>query len=393
MADRRITKVLLGLALLLFLTVSVCTKARAHERAGTVTGSEEEQQQYSLLEDLELSEIDEVMDELFEEDFSFSKLVMSLADGTVELNKTTVIELFLKTVAGTFQKSRGAMLSILLLGILSAVFANISDAFETKGSAQVSFYIISLLLAGILLRAMREVSQLGSGVLADLTLFMQTLIPTFIATTAFVSGEGSAAAFYASSLLAIWIVETVLAQVVLPLAELYILMNFVNHLLQEDMLLQLMELIKSVVLFLLKAVLGIIIGIQTIQGLLAPALHTLKASAIHRAVSSIPGIGGGINVVTQTVISSAIVVKNSIGAAGMIFLALLSVSPVLELLAITAMYKITAAMIGILSEKKLSACVSNMGEGIKLIMKTVVTAMVLFMISIALLAAFTNRGL
>jgi len=167
----------------------------------------------------------------------------------------------------------------------------------------------------------------------------------------------------------------------------------VNHLLQEDMLLQFMELIKSVVLFLLKAVLGIIIGIQTIQGLLAPALHTLKASAIHRAVSSIPGIGGGINVVTQTVISSAIVVKNSIGAAGMIFLALISLSPVLELLAITAMYKITAAMIGILSEKRLSACVSNMGEGIKLIMKTVVTAMVLFMISIALLAAFTNRGL
>lgn len=382
---------MLGLALLLFLTVSIDTKAYAGERAGTDTKAEEEQ--YGLLEGLELSEIDEMMDELFEENFSFSELVMSLADGTLELNKTTVMELLLKTVAGTFQKSRGAMLSILLLGILSAVFSNISDAFETKGSSQVSFYIISLLLAGILLRATREVSQLGSGVLADLTLFMQTLIPTFIATTAFVSGEGSAAAFYASSLLAIWIVETVLKQVILPMAELYILLNFVNHLLQEDMLLQFMELIKSVVLFLLKAVLGIIIGIQTIQGLLAPALHTLKASAIHRAVSSIPGIGGGINVVTQTVISSAIVVKNSIGAAGMIFLALISLSPVLELLAITAMYKITAAMIGILSEKRLSACVSNMGEGIKLIMKTVVTAMVLFMISIALLAAFTNRGL
>ncbi len=375
---------MLGLALLLFLITNGTEKVQASEKTG--------ESESSLFESLELTEIDEVLEPLFEDNFNFSDMVMSLASGTAESEKESIMESLLKTVAQTFEKSKGSMLSILLLGILSAVLSNISDAFESKGSAQISFYIISLLLAGILLHAMREVSQLGSGVLADLTLFMQTLIPTFIATTAFVSGEGSAAAFYASSLLAIWIVETVLAQVILPLAELYILLNFVNHLLQEDILLQFMELIKSAVLFSLKTVLGIIIGIQTIQGLLAPALHTLKASAIHRAVSSIPGIGGGINMITQTVISSAIVVKNSIGAAGMIFLVLLSVSPVLELLAITAMYKITGAMIGVLSEKRLSVCISNMGEGIKLIMKTVVTAMVLFMISIALLAAFTNRG-
>lgn len=375
---------MLGLALLLFLVTGSAVKVHASVKTG--------ESESSLFESLELTEIDEVLEPLFEEDFNFSDLVLSLANGTAGSEKESIMEALLSTVAQTFEKSKGSMLSILLLGILSAILSNISDAFESKGSAQVSFYIISLLLAGILLHAMREVSQLGSGVLADLTLFMQTLIPTFIATTAFVSGEGSAAAFYASSLLAIWIVETVLAQVILPLAELFILLNFVNHLLQEDILLPFMELIKSAILFSLKTVLGIIIGIQTIQGLLAPALHTLKASAIHRAVSSIPGIGGGINMVTQTVISSAIVVKNSIGVAGMIFLVLLSVSPVLELLAITAMYKITGAMIGVLSEKKLSACISNMGEGIKLIMKTVVTAMVLFMISIALLAAFTNRG-
>ncbi len=375
---------MLGLALLLFLVTGSAVKVHASVKTG--------ESESSLFESLELTEIDEVLEPLFEEDFNFSDLVLSLANGTAGSEKESIMEALLSTVAQTFEKSKGSMLSILLLGILSAILSNISDAFESKGSAQVSFYIISLLLAGILLHAMREVSQLGSGVLADLTLFMQTLIPTFIATTAFVSGEGSAAAFYASSLLAIWIVETVLAQVILPLAELFILLNFVNHLLQEDVLLPFMELIKSAILFSLKTVLGIIIGIQTIQGLLAPALHTLKASAIHRAVSSIPGIGGGINMVTQTVISSAIVVKNSIGVAGMIFLVLLSVSPVLELLAITAMYKITGAMIGVLSEKKLSACISNMGEGIKLIMKTVVTAMVLFMISIALLAAFTNRG-
>ena len=183
-----------------------------------------------------------------------------------------------------------------------------------------------------------------------------------------------------------------LKQVLLPFAEFYIIINFVNHLLQEDLLVQLMELIKSVILFLLKAVLGVIIGIQTIQSLLAPILHSLKASAVHKAIAAIPGIGGGLNVVSQTIVSSALVVKNSVGAAGMLVLILTAIAPVIELLVIAMLYKITAAMLGVISEKRLSICVSNMGEGIKLIMKTVVTAMVLFMISIALIAAFTNRG-
>ncbi len=159
------------------------------------------------------------------------------------------------------------------------------------------------------------------------------------------------------------------------------------------MFLQVMELIKSAVSFMLKTAIGIIIGIQTIQGLLAPVLYSLKASAVHKALTAIPGVGGGINVLTQTIVSSAIVVKNSIGVAGMLIIFMISISPVVELLAIIVMYKVTAAMLGMISEKRLSACIYNMGEGIKLVMKTVMTAMVLFMISIALIAAFTNRGI
>lgn len=344
----------------------------------------------------ELKEVDQIFAEMFEDGISFQELVHALMAGKLEQilasEGKSVLELLLSLAADTFQKSKGAMLALLLLGILSAVFSNISEAFETKGSAQVSFYIVSLLLASILLRAMREVSALGSEVLANIVLFMQTLIPTFIAAAAFTAGAGSASVFYASSMLAIWLVEVLLKQVLLPFAEFYIIINFVNHLLQEDLLTQLMELIKSVILFLLKAVLGIIIGIQTIQSLLAPMLYSLKASAVHKAIAAIPGVGGGLNVVTQTIVSSALVVKNSVGVAGMLVLILIAIAPVIELLVIVMLYKITAAMLGVISEKRLSMCVSNMGEGIKLIMKTVVTAMVLFMISIALIAAFTNRG-
>lgn len=366
--------------------------------AVTVSAEEIIEKDASLYTELEpeLKEVDKILAEMFEDGISFQELVRALMTGKLEQvlasEGESVLELLLSLAADTFQKSKGAMLSLLLLGILSAVFSNISEAFETKGSAQVSFYIVSLLLASILLRAMREVSALGSEVLVNIVQFMQVLIPTFIAATAFSAGASGAAVFYASSMLAIWLVEVLLKQVLLPFAEFYIILNFVNHLLQEDLLTQLMELIKSVILFLLKAVLGVIIGIQTIQSLLAPMLHSLKASAVHKAIAAIPGIGGGLNVVTQTIVSSALVVKNSVGVAGMLVLILIAIAPVIELLVIVMLYKITAAMLGVISEKRLSMCVYNMGEGIKLIMKTVVTAMVLFMISIALIASFTNRG-
>ena len=55
-----------------------------------------------------------------------------------------------------------------------------------------------------------------------------------------------------------------------------------------------------------------------IQGLILPAVDGLKNTAVSRTVSAIPGIGNLFGSVTDTVLGSAVLLKNAVGVCGMI---------------------------------------------------------------------------
>ena len=56
------------------------------------------------------------------------------------------------------------------------------------------------------------------------------------------------------------------------------------------------------------------------------------------------------------------------------------------------MLRLVAAVLGIVSDKRLVDCTNRMGEGCMLLLRTVATAMVLFLIVVSVLAMATNRG-
>ena len=78
------------------------------------------------------------------------------------------------------------------------------------------------------------------------------------------------------------------------------------------------ELIETVVSWTLKTLLALVIGLNTIQGLIAPAVDSVKRSALTRGVEAIPGVGDAIGGTAEVILGTAVVVKNGIGIAGAI---------------------------------------------------------------------------
>ncbi len=79
---------------------------------------------------------------------------------------------------------------------------------------------------------------------------------------------------------------------VLPLIQIYVVFLFFNQLTQEDLFSQASEFLKTLLEWILKTTTAILVGLQTIQCLVAPAVDTLKNSTAHRIVKALPGVGG-----------------------------------------------------------------------------------------------------
>ena len=127
--------------------------------------------------------------------------------------------------------------------------------------------------------------------------------------------------------------------------------------------------------------------------MIAPVLDSLRVSAVKKAIGAIPGIGNLAEGVTEMVIGSAVLIKNSIGILMLLLLLAVCLVPLVKLLVIAGMMKGSAALAGIVSDKRITGCTDRVGDGSLLLFKAAFTAVALFMITIAVVAYTTGKGL
>lgn len=110
-------------------------------------------------------------------------------------------------------------------------------------------------------------------------------------------------------------------------------------------------------------------------------------------MEAIPGVGDAIGGVTEVILGTAVLVKNSIGVAGMLICVLLCVGPVIQMAVMALMYKaVRAALAQPVSDKRLVNCMESVGEGCRLLLRMLFTVGVLFLLTIAIAAAAAGKG-
>lgn len=345
-----------------------------------------------LLSDLDFTEVEELLDETQLEEISFSEMVSGMMRGEIPLEPDMIIDLIKTAFLGEIQENGTSMAYLLLLAVLSAALTNFTKVFERNKTADISFFVVYLLLLAVLLQSYRSVQSVAESVLLQMTEFMKLLIPTYMLTIAAAKGATTATVFYEFLIGLIYVVNLVLFRVLLPLSNVYVVLGLVNYMSKEDMLSRMAELIKMLVGWGLKTMLAVVIGLNIVQGLITPAVDTFKTTAIHRAVSAVPGIGNAMNAVTETVIGSGMLIKNSVGVGILIILVLISLVPVLKMAVLLLMYKVAGALIQPVSDKRMCDCINVVSEGVRLLLRCLTTSFVLFFITIAILAVSTSIG-
>ena len=90
------------------------------------------------------------------------------------------------------------------------------------------------------------------------------------------------------------------------------------------------------------------------------------------------------------VIGSAVVIKNSIGAVGILVLIVIIVPPVIEITAVVLTYLLAGIMIQPISDKRITGAMDAVIQSGKLMLSMIFTMALLFILSVALIAFSTN---
>ena len=350
--------------------------------------SETEEQLFSLFD---FSEMEDFISDIFpDEKMGFIDIVKGLISGEIEFTGEFLWDLVSKQFFYEFKNTKSALVHVLAIVIIAAVFRNFSGVFQNNQISEMCFYVLYMLLITICLNSFRILIASAVSGLTSLMEFLKLLSPVYFMAVALSTGSVTSIAFYNMILILICIVELVIQSFLIPLVQVYMVIRVLNELSTEEYLSKFGELLHTVIVWVLRTMLGAVIGINLIQGLLAPAIDSVKRSVLLRGGEAIPIIGDVIGGASEVVLGTTVLIKNGIGVAGAIICIAICMAPVVQMAVVTLMYKLTAALIQPISEKRIVGCVSSMADGAEVLLRVIFTSGVLFLITIAMVANTTT---
>lgn len=338
--------------------------------------------QEDLLDEIQIDDMQKMLDEIMtDHSFSVREALMNIINGEEPVSKETVRSFLYSLFFSDIENGKELILKFLMIILIAAVLAEFSDVFGNGQAGSISFYIVYLALFMMLMEEFLQMESVLAQRLMGLVDFMKVVSPAYFMTVTASTGASTAAVFYEGVLLMVWVIQWLLANLFLPVINLSILLKMVNHLSKEEMLTKMAEFLDIAVSWGLKTLLGTVIGLQIVQNMVSPVIDAMKRSAVGKAAGAIPGIGNAVTAVTELILTSAVMVRNSFGIVIVILLVIIGVGPVIHYGSLSLIYRFLAAVAQPISDKRVVGALGTMGEGCAMLLKLMLIAEVLCMLT------------
>lgn len=341
------------------------------------------------IEDFDLSESREALEDGGYDDFNIEDMMKKIMDGKI-------IEVIKEAAKGVYDRTFGnvvlvekTIINLLLIVILSAFFTNFANVFSGDNVSDTGFYICYLVVITIMITLFETFCIITGDFVKLLLEFMIGLLPAYFLSVA-VIGQASAAGFYQLTLVIIGISEFVFLKVVIPLIKVYIAISLVNNISKEDFLSGVTQVINNFVKFINRMLVGLVTGLNIIQGLILPAIDSAKNTTIRKFVGALPVVGDGTDAMTGVVLGSVNLIKNTIGTFGIIIIILICLVPFIKIQLYSVSLQIMTAIIQPVADNRIISSLKSMCNGTRLLANVIISNALLFIISIAIICMTTS---
>ncbi len=338
-----------------------------------------------LLGELETDDLDDFLRGQQEEtdvDLSFMQLLKQILRGDLRPDGAMIWDWLVDHCFDTIQSNRVYLAQMLVLLLAFVLLQGITGIFTDAFLSDMSFLAVYFLFLYNALRVFSSMQEVTYRCLDRITEFTMLIQPVFCMAMVFSSGVNSAGLTYEILLLVLYLVENLLQKVLFPLVFIYLITQFANYAWKEERFSSMSHLLESGVLCAQKILVAFVLGLNLIQGMVAPAVDQLRRSATVRTIGIIPGIGGAMNSVSELLLGTGILIKNSVGAAVVVILVLICAKPLLEIGVLAFVYRVLAAVAEPVTDQRISGVLGALAKTGMLYARLVVTAILMLFLSV-----------
>ena len=320
-------------------------------------------------------------------EFSIKETVLELLSGKTEFSISGIIKSIIRLVSGQASDVMKIMKKLVILILLSAILEIVSSSFSSEGVSRLGQNICTSVLIVTVMKSFYYAAQTAVTAVEKISSAASVLQPLFMLI---MTAEGKTAkmtaavpVLYSSSVFLNYIVKNLIVPCILFAA----LITFINAMSERDILLEFAELMKTVCKWSIRICAGIFIFIMSVIKIGVPDTALIAGNSIKTMANAIPVAGPVMASAAETAVAVTRAMGNSVTAAVMIFIIIISIVPVIRLSVIMFVYKLTAAITQPVASKRIVSCISRAADYTELLVGIVFTADIMFITVTALILA------
>lgn len=342
-----------------------------------------------IIKELDFTDINAQTQDLPEK-MDFEKMVNKLVtEGTGGLDAGMICEYIADLFFYEITAAKPMFLQMFAIGLLFALYGKVMMTRQGYVS-QMSFFIVYLGVVLLLLQSFALISEVVDQGIDRLVAFMTAFVPLYAATLFCSGNAASAGSFYQLAFGLMYLLELGMKFIFLPGVHVFVLLLLMDNLFEETKLGKMAQLFEDGIRLVLKGGLTAVMGIGVVQSLIVPARDRLSTNSIFNSISAVPGVGNTFGSAAEILLGSGILIKNSIGAASLILLLVIGMTPLLKSFCFSVMYRLTAAFLAPVADSRIAQCVQAAARGCALFCTIQLDALLLFFITISMISVSTS---
>ncbi|MEL3974093.1 stage III sporulation protein AE [Rossellomorea oryzaecorticis] len=281
--------------------------------------------------------------------------------------------------------------TLILLTIFSMFLQSLQNAFEGGNVSKVAYGIIFMVLIIIALNSFHVAINYTQEAISTMINFIIALIPLLLALIASSGGVVSAAFFHPVILFLMNTSGLLIQNVVLPLLFLSALLSIVSTLSPHYKVTQLAQLLRTWSIGLLGVFMTVFLGVISVQGATAAVTDGITIRTAKFITGNfVPVIGRMFTDATDTVISASVLLKNTVGIAGVAIVLIIAAFPAIKILMIAFIYKLAAALLQPLGGGPVIECLDTIAKSVIYVFAALAIVSFMFFLSITVIIAAGN---
>lgn len=389
----KLTILLVSLPLLLILNYQPINLVYAQDS----TQEEFEVQIQDTINDFDYSILDKILETLSDEsknifgDTDFASKIKSLIDGDFKDDSANFINACLGLIFEDILEFLPILCIIVAIAILCGFIGQLQTSIGGKSLNDIIHFVCYGIVIAIVSTLVVEVIALTTETLLSIKSQMEVIFPILLTLIASVGGSVSVSVFQPSIVLLSSGIMEIFNNIIVPIFIITIVFIIAQNISKNVQFSKFTSFFQSGFKWIIGSIFTVFFAFLTLNGIVANTYDSISIRTAKFTMKSyVPFVGGYLSDGFDLILSSSVLIKNAIGATGLILLLATIAMPIIKIVILLFGLKLTSAILEPITDSRISSFIFSVGKALNMLVACLLGVAFMYLLTVGILMCTCN---